>query len=165
MKSDDYENEYDDDYEWINNYIQPGTFSRISWPTMKNKVIYISDAIGSSNHNDIIDRKIKNILSLGNTDHDYETFEGIKYHRIIIHDNQDENITQCLNDAIRFIENAQDPVLIHCQMGISRSVSIMIGYLMSKGYNYYDAYNHVKQSRRCANPNFAFQVQLMNYEI
>jgi hypothetical protein len=158
MNEDDEEDDWDD---WMKNYVNPGTFSRIKWPTMKRKIIYIGDSISSSDYKGINERNIKHIVSLGNID--YDTFNGIKYHRIMIDDSENENIIDYMDKAIKFIDKTNSPVLIHCQMGISRSVSIMIGYLISKGYDYYTAYNLVKASRNCANPNFGFQIQLMNY--
>lgn len=143
--------------------INPGTFSRIQWPTMETKRIYIGDGFASSDYSGINERNIRHIISLGSRVSDYETFDGIEYHRIIICDGEDANIIQHLKDCIEFIDKANNAVLIHCQMGISRSVSIMIGYLISKDYDYYTAYNLVKKSRSCANPNFGFQVQLMSY--
>ncbi len=72
------------------------------------------------------------------------------------------------NEAFDFINNAKDnkcTILIHCQMGKSRSATILIAYLM-KFYNYsYDgAFNYVKKLRKIVNPNAGFVKQLKLFE-
>ncbi len=55
-------------------------------------------------------------------------------------------------------------VLVHCRMGISRSVAVIIGYLMkywNKKYN--DAYDFVKSKKSLICPNEGFVLQLNTY--
>jgi len=53
-------------------------------------------------------------------------------------------------------------VLVHCLIGKSRSVSIVIAYfILNMGYSYEKAYNHVKIRRFIAEPNYGFAKQLM----
>lgn len=55
-------------------------------------------------------------------------------------------------------------VLIHCMAGISRSVSLVIYYLMKKFHiSYNDALNIVKYKRSIVNPNDSFKIQLQKY--
>lgn len=64
-------------------------------------------------------------------------------------------------DLIEQILNKNETVLVHCQMGISRSASIIIGYLMlKKNMSYDDAFMYVKTRRDIINPNGGFQTQL-----
>lgn len=55
-------------------------------------------------------------------------------------------------------------VLVHCLAGISRSASIVIGYIMYR-YNltWEQAYERVKSNRSIIDPNFGFVCQLYNY--
>ena len=47
--------------------------------------------------------------------------------------------------------------MIHCRHGVSRSASIVIGYLIKfKKLKYEDAFNFVKSKRNCINPNSNF---------
>lgn len=55
--------------------------------------------------------------------------------------------------------------LIHCLYGMSRSVSLLIGYVMySCGVSYDVAYYHVKRQRPTASPQRAFVEQLRMFE-
>ena len=85
------------------------------------------------------------------SDYDYEVDSRYKLLRIIISDSRDanENISQYFAKCIEFIEdNNNDNILIHCNEGVSRSVSIMIAILIKKyGYNLKDAIEYVKSKR------------------
>src|SRR5207248_2076018 len=67
-----------------------------------------------------------------------------------------------------FIDNVvqnNDKILIHCMAGVSRSVSVVVYYLMKKtGMGYNKAYDQVKNIRSVANPNNSFKAQLLGYE-
>ena len=69
--------------------------------------------------------------------------------------------------AIDFIQNAQknkQNVLIHCIQGVSRSISIVIAYIIFKlGYDYKKAELFVKQKRGIACPNNGFMVELIQF--
>ncbi|PKI64917.1 hypothetical protein CRG98_014713 [Punica granatum] len=56
-------------------------------------------------------------------------------------------------------------VLVHCFMGRSRSVSVVVAYLMKKhGMSLSQAMEHVKSKRPQASPNSGFLSQLQEYE-
>ncbi len=55
--------------------------------------------------------------------------------------------------------------LVHCKMGISRSASTVLSYLMKENnHSFADALEHVKKRRSCVNPNGGFRNQLLIYE-
>ncbi|KAM3147328.1 hypothetical protein pb186bvf_000579 [Paramecium bursaria] len=55
-------------------------------------------------------------------------------------------------------------VLVHCQAGISRSVSIVTAYLIRhQKRNNDDCLEYVKQKRDVACPNYGFLIQLKDY--
>lgn len=65
-----------------------------------------------------------------------------------------------INKAIEEKKN----ILVHCQMGISRSSSAIIYYYMKKtNIGYTDAEQYVKSKRSIVNPNPSFKTQLSNY--
>ena len=66
-----------------------------------------------------------------------------------------ENI---LPEAQTFIDTniTKGPVLVHCQMGISRSPTIVINYLVSIGWKPEESIKHVKSCRDCIRPDEAY---------
>lgn len=69
-----------------------------------------------------------------------------------------------LQEAIKFIESSRSSmgrVLVHCNAGVSRSVSVVIGYLMlHQGMSFSSSYALVKSKRECIQPNVGFIKQL-----
>jgi len=66
-----------------------------------------------------------------------------------------------INNAIEQKQN----VLIHCMAGVSRSVSLVVYYLMKKYHlDYVTAIKLVRTKREIANPNDSFKHQLKKYE-
>lgn len=64
----------------------------------------------------------------------------------------------------KFIGTAKEnngKVLVHCNAGVSRSASVVIGYLiMVCGFSFDDAFDLVKNKRNCIRPNDGFLKQL-----
>ena len=94
-----------------------------------------------------------------------------------ITDHSDEPIQDIFTPCFDFIDSVlktpDGAILVHCRMGISRSATIVIGYLMKRGqalgYFTKDAkYNtilgHVRSIREEVNPNFGFCLALMSLE-
>jgi len=55
-------------------------------------------------------------------------------------------------------------VLVHCHAGVSRSVSIVIAYLIrTQNWNPYQAFEYVRQQRDRAKPNVSFWNQINHY--
>ena len=72
------------------------------------------------------------------SDYDYKINNKYNLLRINISDSRDanENIAQYFTKCIDFIEtNKDDNILIHCNEGVSRSVTIVLAILIKK-YNY-----------------------------
>lgn len=69
-------------------------------------------------------------------------------------------LTEVMHNALK-----NGHVLVNCQMGISRSVSLVIAYLIRyHKMTFYDAKNYVQRYRPCANPNLAFCGMLVKFE-
>ena len=57
-------------------------------------------------------------------------------------------------------------VLVHCRMGISRSASVMIAFLMKvNGWTFQQSLENVESKRPFINPNPGFKKQLQIYEV
>ncbi len=56
-------------------------------------------------------------------------------------------------------------MLVHCQMGISRSASMVIAFLMKElGMDLKNAKEYVKEKRNIIDPNNAFMKDLKRFE-
>ncbi|XP_059650015.1 dual specificity protein phosphatase 1-like [Cornus florida] len=94
--------------------------------------------------------------------------DDFKYKTIEVLDREDIHIAQYFNECVEFIEEAKRTgggVLVHCFVGRSRSVTIVVAYLMKKhGMSVSQALEHVKSRRPMASPNPGFMLQLQNFE-
>ncbi|TYJ19757.1 hypothetical protein E1A91_A09G214100v1 [Gossypium mustelinum] len=90
------------------------------------------------------------------------------YKIIEVMDREDTNLTQYFDECFSFIDEAKrlgGGVLVHCFMGISRSVTVVIAYLMKKhGMRFSQALEHIKRRRPQASPNSGFILQLQQFE-
>mmetsp|Transcript_24460 Transcript_24460/g.44964 ORF Transcript_24460/g.44964 Transcript_24460/m.44964 type:complete len:208 (-) Transcript_24460:236-859(-) len=66
-------------------------------------------------------------------------------------------IEQCLSEGGR--------CLVHCNAGQSRSASIIMYYLMTKGHTLKQSYDYVKARKPDIRPNFGFCSQLQEAEV
>lgn len=112
--------------------------------------------------------KIKAIINCAG-DYCENWFEDkqVTYLTYFLKDSQNENIECLFYRSIDFIEqhlkNKQN-VLVHCIQGISRSVTIVIAYIIFKlGSDYKKAEQFLKQKRGIACPNNGFMVELIQF--
>lgn len=91
-----------------------------------------------------------------------------KYHVLHIHDTQSADIIPCVTEGIEFIDAARGSggrCLVHCMVGASRSVSVVLGYLMAtEKMSLQEAYRLCRSRRQAALPNKSFCLQLVEYE-
>ena len=94
--------------------------------------------------------------------------QEIKYKHLKLNDFPMFNILSHLDTAVDFIQEAKDNggnILVHCQMGISRSTSCVMAYLINKmNYNTLEAFNFIRKKRKIVCPNYGFFEQLLIYE-
>lgn len=79
----------------------------------------------------------------------YESSVIEDYLYVPIKDKRNVNIRQHFEQCYNFIEDSRKRtnVLIHCKAGVSRSVSVLVAYIMKKfNYSLLDAYSLVKQA-------------------
>lgn len=91
----------------------------------------------------------------------------IKKHYLECLDLPETNIWDTIKKSVEVIKNAvnkSESILVHCNAGISRSASVVIGYLMLVfNYSFNDAFQHVHSARPVIRPNDGFLNQLKNY--
>eukprot|EP00028_Trichosphaerium_sp_Am-I-7-wt_P003613 CAMPEP_0168532260 /NCGR_PEP_ID=MMETSP0405-20121227/16096_1 /TAXON_ID=498012 /ORGANISM="Trichosphaerium sp, Strain Am-I-7 wt" /LENGTH=232 /DNA_ID=CAMNT_0008557537 /DNA_START=197 /DNA_END=895 /DNA_ORIENTATION=- len=114
--------------------------------------------------------KTMNIKWILNVADDCENccMEGCHYKNIKLADKPSQSITPYFQEAFAFIDKARSKkqrILVHCQAGVSRSASFVIGYLMYKrGWNYDISREYVNERRSMIGPNKGFKSQLSAYE-
>ena len=130
----------------------------------------ITNKIYLGNEDTARDKEILNKLNISNILICAEGCEPFfpnefKYKILYIDDAIDENILSWLKEAFEFIDSSINNIYIHCAMGISRSPTIVISYLMyKKKMKYEEAYDFVKEKRKVISPNSGFQEQLKKLE-
>ncbi|XP_059162112.1 dual specificity protein phosphatase 1-A-like [Physella acuta] len=91
-----------------------------------------------------------------------------KYMNIHINDNMDADLISWFPKIISFIDEvAQEngKVLVHCRMGVSRSATVCIAYIMQKqGLSLDSAFEFVMSRRPIIDPNLNFIQQLQRFE-
>ncbi|UJR07260.1 hypothetical protein I4U23_011548 [Adineta vaga] len=111
---------------------------------------------------------VKHILNVCDVELDKEINDNFNVLWININDEVSINIQDYFEKTNQFLhlcQNKGEKVLVHCQMGISRSSSIVLAYLIKYDKkNLLDAYDHLVTCRRIASPNFGFFLQLIRYE-
>ena len=107
---------------------------------------------------------ISNILICAEGCNPFYPFE-YKYKILYLDDAIDEDLLIWLKEAFEFIDSSKDNIYIHCVMGISRSASIVIAYIMYKNkMPFNEAFDFVSKKRKVISPNTGFKDQLIKFE-
>lgn len=94
----------------------------------------------------------------------------VSYRTFYIKDSKIENISCIFFDFINHLEavfafSEDARVLIHCVLGVSRSVTLSMAFLMhSYKMTFRHCFNFVKDKRGVASPNLGFVSQLLDFE-
>ncbi|XP_005912733.1 dual specificity protein phosphatase 22-B isoform X1 [Haplochromis burtoni] len=79
-----------------------------------------------------------------------------------------QNLSQYFKQSIVFMHESRlkgEGCLVHCLAGVSRSVTLVVAYIMTvTGLGWQEALAAVKVVRPCAGPNLGFQRQLQEFE-
>ena len=135
-------------------------------PSQINDFIFLGSESHASNYDMLENLGINFILNVATNCPNYFEDELV-YKSLPVPDVCETNINEIFTEAFNFIEevkNRKGKVLIHCQAGVSRSVTITTAYLMKTlcvGMD--EALKVVKSKRRCAAPNFGFMLKLMEF--
>ncbi|XP_056609909.1 dual specificity protein phosphatase 19b [Triplophysa dalaica] len=90
------------------------------------------------------------------------------YKTVTMLDLPETDITSYFPQCFEFINHASQQdgmVLVHCNAGVSRSASVVIGFLMyQEKMSFEEAFRTVKSARPHIQPNPGFMKQLKNYK-
>ena len=134
--------------------------------------IFISDAKSVMDKGLIQALKITHILNAAegdvSTGSEYYMSMGIKYLGLQLADWPSENISLYFDQVADFIHNCltrRGKIVVHCFMGISRSATCVIAYLIKYcGYGVDEAIIFLRRKRAQINPNSGFVSQLKDFE-
>ena len=125
--------------------------------------IFLGDNIAARNETYL---KENNISAVVNCAKDLiSNYIEIKFLELSLYDDTIELIIPKFEVAYKFIKEYSDNnILIHCLQGKSRSVSLVVFYLMKeKGWDYDTCITFIKERRPSISPNIGFVEQLKEY--
>ena len=127
------------------------------------KNIYLGNYLAAENENLL---KMYDIYTVINFAAElYNEYNDIISYDLNLYDSPEENIINTFEKAYEYVKkNLGHNILVHCYMGISRSSSFVIFYLMKEEkWDYDTCYQFIKMKRPCICPNYGFERQLKEY--
>lgn len=138
--------------------------------------LYLGSYDDSKSEDSLLENNIKYILNISNECEKPNYKHNFIYKQIFISDNGDSPLNLFFDETHNFINNAlleRKKILVHCRMGISRSATIIISYIMNYGFNPFspsktslkEAFRFVKNKKNNITPNFGFCLYLRELNI
>ncbi|KAL7721286.1 protein-tyrosine-phosphatase [Entamoeba marina] len=128
--------------------------------------LFLTNRTSAQDHNTFRDYNIGAVLSLTTNTANYP--DGVKSKHIHIQDSFFFLIQPYLEESFKFINEMMNNnlnVLVHCEIGLSRSASAVIAYLMKTNkWTFKKAFLYVKERRPLVCPNPGFIMQLYEYQ-
>jgi predicted protein tyrosine phosphatase len=130
--------------------------------------LFLGNRACLGNESELMHLGISHVLSIVSDHEDVKVPKEMQHLRLSAEDSEKEDISRLFASSSSFIENARGErgrILVHCIAGRSRSVSIVIAYLMQHRQMTLDsAFELVKAKRPFAWPNEGFWEQLQAEE-
>ncbi|XP_076149686.1 dual specificity protein phosphatase 22-B [Alosa pseudoharengus] len=134
-----------------------------------NKVLpdlYLGNFKDARDREQLAKHNITHILSIHDTA--APILQEMTYLCIPAADLPTQNLTQHFKESIMFMHECRlkgEGCLVHCLAGVSRSVTLVVAYIMTvTGLGWQEALAGVRAVRPCAGPNQGFQRQLQEFE-
>lgn len=126
--------------------------------------IYLGSCYNASNENLLKELNIKKIVNISDDIPNYHN--DIEYYNYKIKDDGIEQFNlEEMNKLIDFIKTDDRNILIHCVMGKSRSVTVVLYYLMKiHNMSLENALEFLNKKRNVINPSICFIKYLQNIE-
>lgn len=142
--------------------------NKIIEETSSHGSLWLGDFSSAQDYLNLRTKGIKTVLTVASgLNIQYPSSAEISHKVYPIYDSENANITRLFPETYNDIQEGlkRGSVLVHCAAGVSRSASIVIGYIMkSKNLSLEEAFDFVKKRRGVIFPNFGFQRQLRMYE-
>ena len=126
---------------------------------------------GREHHEELVSKNVMAIVNCTTRENSFKNHDIIKPHycQVPINDIVSANILPYLPGATAFLHEQLTvrghSVLVHCMAGVSRSVTVVLAYLIRyQNMSLDDAFQHVKQRHPESAPNTGFWVQLKVWE-
>ncbi|WVQ98806.1 hypothetical protein IAU59_005937 [Kwoniella sp. CBS 9459] len=141
--------------------------------TILPSFLYLGPEISSKEEVDYLKRLgIKRILNVAiecDDDAGLDLKKGFKYHRIPMRDIVEESgIAQGMRESCNILDDARlhsAPTYVHCKAGKSRSVTVVLAYLIhANAWTLKTSYAYVAERRKGISPNIGFVAELMQFE-
>ncbi|XP_060740666.1 protein phosphatase Slingshot homolog 3 isoform X2 [Tachysurus vachellii] len=151
--------------EYIDNEMMV-TMAQMDKPSKILDYLYLGSEWNAANFEELQKNNVGYIL---NVTMEIDNFfpEAFTYMNIRVYDVESTDLLSYWNNTYRFINEARkcgQSVLVHCKMGVSRSASTVIAFLMKQqGWTLEEALNHVRERRPIVHPNDGFFRQLHTY--
>ncbi|CAF1250870.1 unnamed protein product [Adineta steineri] len=130
--------------------------------------LYHGDLGHASNMKLLRELNIQHIIDVCDCQLEKEILENFNVLWINLNDEFKADIKKYFEETNKFLYNCKqknEKVLVNCQMGISRSSSVVLAYLMKYHHDSLGkAYEYLLERRRVAAPNLSFFLQLIRYE-
>lgn len=139
--------------------------------------LYLTNFRGAEDIDELKKMGVTHVASIGEEFIDDDKGKGIKYWRQNISDDESQGdaMAAALRDAAAFIHKALGPVkkkrpkkggvIVHCAAGISRSATVVLGYMvLHRKMTLYEAFETAFKARPCIWPNDAFMAALIALE-
>lgn len=129
--------------------------------------LYLGTEWNASHYDQLVSDGVTHILNVScEVDNFFQ--DAFKYLNIRVLDVDEADLLKEFDRAFKFIAEAKEQgssCLVHCKMGVSRSASTVIAYVMKeRNMGRDEALQFVKERRSCIKPNKSFMSQLATYE-
>ncbi|XP_063677816.1 protein phosphatase Slingshot-like isoform X2 [Bolinopsis microptera] len=155
-----------DSKSWVNEQILT-IYGQMDEPSLILDYLYLGTEWNACNVEELQENGVTHIL---NVSRDIENFfeKNFQYLRVDVLDRPDQNLLEYWQETYNFIKSCKEQggkILIHCQMGVSRSASCTIAFIMKEyEQSFKDTLHTTKAKRNCVKPNPGFHTQLEIYE-
>ncbi|XP_060783205.1 protein phosphatase Slingshot homolog 3 [Neoarius graeffei] len=151
--------------EYIDNEMMV-TMAQMDKPSRILDYLYLGSEWNAANFEELQKNNVGYIL---NVTMEIDNFfpESFTYMNVRVYDVDSTDLLSHWKNTYTFLNEARksgQSVLVHCKMGVSRSASTVIAYLMKQqGWTLEEGLNHVRERRPIVQPNDGFLRQLHTY--